>query len=85
MAKGEDVEAAEWAERSACSPGAHARAAMIAAAAHSLNGQAARAAWWAVNARERSPALGREEFFRAFPMALDTMRTRVMRSHRALD
>jgi TolB-like protein/DNA-binding winged helix-turn-helix (wHTH) protein len=77
MAKGEDFEAAEWAERSACSPGAHALAAMIAAAAHSLNGQAARAAWWAAKARERSPALGREDFFRAFPMVLDTMRTRV--------
>jgi tetratricopeptide (TPR) repeat protein len=80
MAKGEDFEAAEWAERSACSPGAHALAAMIAAAAHSLNGHAARAAWWAANVRERNPTLGREDFFRAFPMMLDTMRARVLRA-----
>jgi tetratricopeptide (TPR) repeat protein len=77
MANGEDFEAAEWAERSASSPGAHALAAMIAAAAHSLNGQTARAAWWTAKARERSPALGREDFFRAFPMTLDPMRARV--------
>ena len=77
MAKGEDFEAAEWADRSASSPGAHALAAMIAAAAHCLNGQTARAGWWAAKARERSPALGREDFFRAFPIRLDPMRARV--------
>ena len=77
MALGEDAEAADWAERAARSPGAHVLIAMIAAAAHALNGDAARAERWAANVRERSPRMGREDFFRAFPMKPEPMRSRV--------
>jgi TolB-like protein/DNA-binding winged helix-turn-helix (wHTH) protein len=80
MVMGEDAEAADWAERGARSPGAHVLIAMIAAAAQSLNGDASRAAWWAANVRERNAALSRDDFFRAFPMRSDPMRTRVLQA-----
>jgi hypothetical protein len=74
---GESAEAARWAERGAHSPGAHVLIAMVAAVAHALNGDAARAAFWAGNVRERSPALTRKEFFRAFPIKSEPTRARV--------
>lgn len=77
MVLNEDAEAAHWAERGARSPGAHVLIAMIAAAAHELHGDKGKASFWAANVRERSAALTREDFFRAFPMKLDVMRARV--------
>lgn len=74
LALGEHPAAADWAERAARSPGAHVLIAMIAAAAHKIDGNHGRAATWAANARERNPALGRSDFFRAFPMAALDMR-----------
>ncbi|HEX3843378.1 MAG TPA: winged helix-turn-helix domain-containing protein [Steroidobacteraceae bacterium] len=84
MLAGEDTEAADWAERAAHSPGAHVLIAMIAAAAQSLKGDAARAAWWAANVRERNPAMRRNDFFRAFPMRSDSTRLRVLEALRQL-
>jgi hypothetical protein len=78
MVMGEDAEAADWAERGARSPGAHVLIAMIAAVAQSFNGEAARAARWAANVRERSAALSSVDFLRAFPIRSDAMRTRVL-------
>ena len=80
MAVGEDVEAAVWAERAARSPGAHVLIAMIAAAAHALKGDAVRAVYWAANVRERSSALTRDDFCRAFPMKSEAMRVRVLQA-----
>jgi tetratricopeptide (TPR) repeat protein len=80
MAEGEDVEAADWADRAARSPGAHVLIAMIAAAAHELKGDSARAAFWAENVRERNAAFTREDFGRAFPMKADAMRARVQQA-----
>ena len=80
MAMDEDAQAAHWAERGARSPGAHVLIAMIAAAAHTLAGDTARAAFWAANVRERNDTLTREDFFRAFPMKSDPMRARVDRA-----
>jgi TolB-like protein len=80
MLLGEDAEAAHWAERGARSPGAHVLIAMIAAAAHTLKGDRERATFWAANVRERSPALTREDFFRAFPIRSDVMRGRVQQA-----
>jgi hypothetical protein len=77
MALAEDVEAAAWAERAARSPGAHVLIAMIATAAHSLAGDAARAASWAASVRARNAALTRDDFFRSFPMKAEAMRVRV--------
>jgi len=80
MVKGEDAEAADWAERGARAPGAHVLIAMIAAAAQFLAGNSARAEWWAADVRERNPALGRDDFFRAFPMKSESARARVLRA-----
>jgi len=80
MVLGEDAAAADWAERAARSPGAHVLIAMIATAAHELNGDGARAAFWAVNVRERNNTLTREDFCRAFPMKSDAMRVRVVQA-----
>jgi TolB-like protein len=80
MLRSEDAEAAQWAERGARAPGAHVLIAMIAAAAQSMVGHSERAHWWAANVRERNAALGREDFFRAFPMKSDGTRARVSRA-----
>jgi len=71
------ADAADWAERSARSPGAHVLIAMIATAAHALAGHDQQAAEWAANVRRRNPALTREDFFRAFPMRSLAARTKV--------
>jgi tetratricopeptide (TPR) repeat protein len=73
----EDADAAAWAERAARSPGAHVLIAMIAAASHELAGNAARAAWWAADVRERNAALTRADFFHAFPIKSEATKTRV--------
>jgi TolB-like protein len=80
LALGEDAEAAAWAERAARSPGAHVLIAMIAAAAHALNGDIERASHWAADVRERDPTLTREDFFRSFPMKSATLRARFSRA-----
>jgi TolB-like protein/Tfp pilus assembly protein PilF len=77
MVLGEDAEAAIWAERAACSPGAHVLIALIAVAAHALVGNEIRAASWAANVRSRNPALTRSDFFRAFPMMSEATKARV--------
>jgi DNA-binding winged helix-turn-helix (wHTH) protein/TolB-like protein len=79
-AVGEEAEAAHWAEQAARSPGAHVLIAMIAAAAHALNGDGVRAAAWAANVRERNAAMNRDHFQRAFPMKSDAMRVRVLQA-----
>jgi len=84
MLVGEDVQAADWAERAARAPGAHVLIAMIAAAAQALKGDAERAAWWTANVRERNAALGRDDFARAFPMRSESMRSRVLQALRQL-
>lgn len=77
MAKGEDEEAAKWADRAARSPGAHVLIALIAAVAQTLAGNNALAAAWAENVRERNPDLKREDFFRSFPIRSAALRGRI--------
>lgn len=77
MVLGEDIEAAQWAERAARSPGAHVLIALIAVAAHALNGDQARAEAWAANVRSRNSALNRNDFFRAFPIKSEATVARV--------
>jgi len=77
LAEGQDAEAASWAERAARAPGAHVLIAMIAAIATALAGDDARAAAWAADVRTRNPGLGREDFFRSFPMQPPALRRRV--------
>ena len=77
LAGGEDDEAIVWTERAARSPGAHALIAMIAAAAQMLAGNKHLATEWANDVRVRNALLTREDFFRAFPMKSDAMRSRI--------
>jgi TolB-like protein/Tfp pilus assembly protein PilF len=77
LLQNEDAEAAAWAERAARSPGAHVLIAMVAAAAHAVAGDQARADAWAKHVRERSPTLTREAFFRSFPMQPAASRSRI--------
>lgn len=74
MAHGETAEAADWTDRAARSPGAHVMIAMIAAAAHALDGKDAAAAQWAANVRERDGQLASADFFRSFPIRPPVMR-----------
>lgn len=70
-------QAADWAERAANSPGAHALIEMIAAVAHGLNGDEARSRAWADSARTRAAHLSKADFLRAFPFRDPSTRERV--------
>jgi len=61
------AQAARWAERAANSPGAHPLIEMIAAVAHGLNGDEAKAKDWAASVRSRANYLNNIDFHRAFP------------------
>ena len=80
MGGGEDAEAIVWTERAAQSPGAHALIAMIAAAAQMLAGNKHLANGWTADVRRRSPSLTREDFFAAFPMRSEAMRSRISKA-----
>lgn len=77
LIRGQDAEAADWADRAACSPGAHILIGMIAAMAHRLNGDKARSDKWAASVRSRNPGLGAADFFRAFPFQDPATRRRL--------
>jgi tetratricopeptide (TPR) repeat protein len=77
IAAGDDQTGAEWAERGARAPGAHALIAMIAAATQALAGNDENARRWAAEVRSRNPTLIRDDFFSAFPMKSTSMRTRI--------
>jgi TolB-like protein len=76
LTKGEDAEAADWAERGARSPGAHVLIAMIAAGIQAIQGNNTRAEIWAANVKERSPTLTHKGFFHAFPIKHSPTRER---------
>lgn len=82
---GEPAAAAEWAERAARAPGAHALIEMIAAVSHALAGDPDRARRWARSARERHPGLGSDDFFRAFPFRDVEARARIARAFSELE
>ena len=67
LAHGETADGADWADKAACSPGAHVLIAMIAVIGHALNGDARQAALWAEKARSQRGDLSRAHFFASFP------------------
>jgi TolB-like protein len=75
--RGEDDEAARWADRAANSPGAHVLIEMIAAMAHQLNGDKVKAEKWATSVRHKHAGLGPTDFFRAFPFQDPATRQRL--------
>jgi TolB-like protein/DNA-binding winged helix-turn-helix (wHTH) protein len=70
-------EAANWGERAARAPGAHALIEMIAAVGHTLNGDEARGRSWARSAGHRSPGLAGDDFLKAFPFRPSPARERI--------
>lgn len=72
--------AAEWGERAARTPGAHALIEMIAAIGHRLNGDAERADYWAASAKRRAPGLTPSDFLTAFPFRHEAARQRIVKA-----
>ncbi len=81
----EDGDAADWAEKAAREPGAHVFIAVIAVAAHVLNGDRHRAAAWAANVRQRATGISAASFFRSFPFADPRTKRRIARALSAFD
>lgn len=81
---GEDSEAAEWTDRGARTPGAHALIALIAAVANELAGHEQRARGWAADVQRRMPGVTGEDFFQAFPFRNPQQRRRMAEALRRL-
>ena len=77
MARDQPDEAVFWAERAARAPRAHPLIDLIAAVAHGLNGDDARAAAWARSALTRRPNLTGADFLSAFPFQDPATRRRI--------
>jgi tetratricopeptide (TPR) repeat protein len=80
----EPAAAAQWAERAARAPGAHALIEMIAAVAHALNGERAQADAAFASSLRRNPDLSASEFLRAFPVRDPAARERIAAALRTL-
>lgn len=80
LVRGNEPEAANWADRAARAPGAHVLIGMIAVVSHSLNGDDGKAAAWASNVHSRNPTITQNEFFRCFPFGDDSIRRSVSRA-----
>ncbi len=76
LTDGDTAQAAHWAEQSARTPGAHVLIAMIAVAAHALNGDHENASRWAANVRARHPTVSQKEFYTSFPFKHEETRRR---------
>lgn len=85
MVRDEPPAAALWAERAASSPRAHVFIDLIAAAAHSLNGDLERGRTRAAAALTRRPGLRTTDFFEAFPFRRDADRERIAGAFHRLD
>ncbi len=80
MALDQPQEAALWGERAARAPRAHPLIELIAAVAHGLNGDDARANAWARSALIRRPDLKGADFLKAFPFRDPTTRHRISKT-----
>jgi TolB-like protein len=85
LVRGEDAEAAGWADRAARAPGAHVLICAIAAACHVLAGDDAKARSWAGAVRSRDAALTQAQFFRSFPFGESGPRQRISAALTRLD
>ena len=84
IACGEYAEASIWTDLAARAPGAHVFMALLAAVTHALAGNAAEAAAWAGNVRDRGPLICAEDFFRGYPVRAEPMRTKIAAALRGL-
>lgn len=79
------VEAAQWAERAARAPRAHALIDLIAAVSYELAGDRDKAETWAEAARQRQPGVNMSDFLHAFPFHGAAERRRVIKALERLD
>jgi hypothetical protein len=79
------VEAAQWAERAARAPRAHALIDLIAAVSYELAGDRDKAETWATAATQRQPGVNMSDFLHAFPFHGAAERRRVIKALERLD
>lgn len=77
LVRGQDHEAADWADRAARAPGAHILILVIASACHALAGDEARAKIWAEVAQKRRAGITQADFFGSFPFHDPAIRQRI--------
>ena len=77
LVEGKPAEAVFWIDEAVRTPGAHAVVNLVAAVAHTLNGDSAGAANWVRQARERNPEVTQDQFFRSIPFADKALRKQV--------
>jgi TolB-like protein len=77
---GDYSSAAQWAERGAQLPASHFLIGAIAVAAHALNGDSAKAGYWARDVRRRREDASIEHFFTAFPFSDARIRKSISRA-----
>jgi TolB-like protein len=78
--RGQHGEAADWAERAARAPNSHVLIAMISVLCQALAGREAQARAWAKAVRASNPAIGADDFFRAFPFERQDVRSNFSRA-----
>lgn len=77
LIRGDEHEAALWADSAARSPGAHHLIGVIAVACHELNGNSDAAQAWANRVRRSAPTCTQAAFFRSFPFGSGVVRERL--------
>jgi TolB-like protein len=77
LVRGEDREAADWADRGASAPGAHVLIAVIAVACNVLAENIDRARYWTARVRQHSATVTSADFFESFPFRDDATRRRI--------
>ncbi|MDP3406690.1 winged helix-turn-helix domain-containing protein [Bosea sp. (in: a-proteobacteria)] len=75
LQSGDTFAAARWADRAAATPGAHYLIAMIAALANGVAGRHQQAGRWRLEARRRKPEASTSQFFAAFPIRDNAVRS----------
>ena len=79
LIQGSTGPAAAWADRAACSPGAHVMISLIAVIAHTLDGNRDRAALWTADLRRRG-GTSQAHFFASFPFRDGPLRRRMAKA-----
>ena len=77
VSTGDYQSASNWAEKAARAPGAHFLIAMMAVAAHTLNGEQDKANVWACSTKNRRPDANLLQFFAAFPFTDAVVRNKL--------
>lgn len=80
LARGQTADAVTWADRAACSPGAHVLIALIAVVTHALDDDVQGAATWAAAVRSRRNDLSRAHFFASFPFKDGSLKRSISRA-----